>query len=97
MNRTDLANLISEYSQTMTSKVVAVVGGTSAVSKTSFGDWLSDMVTFIAQWPNMEMIANLAIILLVIERLFICWSWFERKLFPWFGTIIDRLKNRWKS
>lgn len=83
MNRHDLANQIAEYSQTLTSKVVAVVGGTSAVSKTEFSQWLSDLINFFAKWPNMEMIANLAIILLVIERSFICWSWLDRTIFPW--------------
>ena len=83
MNRHDLANQIAEYSQTLTSKVVAVVGGTSAVSKTEFGQWLSEVVSFFSKWPNMEMIANLAMILLVIERSFICWSWLDRTIIPW--------------
>lgn len=94
MNRSDLANTIAEYSQTLTSKVVALVGGTSAVSKTSFGEWLTDLMSFLMQWPNMEAIANLAIILLVIERLFICWSWFERKIFPWAAGVWAKYRKR---
>lgn len=86
INRNELANAITDYSHTLTSKAVAVVGGTSAVSKTDFGDWLTDIMTIVYQWPNMEMVANAAIILLVIERSFICWSWFERKVFPWFAS-----------
>ena len=83
MTKNELIGAVTEYSHTLTSKVVAVVGGTSAVSKTEAGEYLSDIISFIAQWPNMDMIANLAIILLVIERGFICWAWFEKKVFPW--------------
>jgi hypothetical protein len=78
LNRNDLANAITDYSHTLTSKALAVVGGTSAISHTRFGDWIADTVIWFKTWPWMETLSYIAIILLLIERGFICWAWYRR-------------------
>lgn len=83
MTKNDLISAISEHSHTFSSKLLAVVGGTSAVSHTPAGAWISDAVVWFKGWPWMETLSYVAIILLIIERSFICWVWFEKKLFPW--------------
>ena len=79
LTRNDLANAITEYSHTLTSKLLAVVGGTSAVSHTSIGDGLADMFDWFVSWPWMETLSYIAIVLLIIERAFIVWAWNNKR------------------
>ena len=93
INRNELANAITEYSHTLTSKIVAVVGGTSAVSHTTFGEWvtgafdwlasfgggLTDAFDWFLSFPWMTTLSYVAIILLIIERGFIVWAWNNRR------------------
>ena len=78
MNRNELASAITEYSQTATSKVIAVAGGTSAISHTALGGWVKDVFDWFHAWPWMETLSTVAIFLLVIERTFIVWAWWRR-------------------
>lgn len=78
MNRNDLATAITEYSHTLTSKAVAVVGGTSAVSHTPAGSYIAGALDWFMGWPWMETLSYIAVILLIIERGFIVWAWYQR-------------------
>ena len=71
MGRNELASAILDYSHTMTSKAVTVVGGVSAVSHTPAGSWIADAIAWFHAWPWMTTLSYVAIILLVIERSFI--------------------------
>lgn len=75
MNRNELANAITDYSHTLTSKALAVVGGTSAVSHTKAGDWLANTFDWFINWPWLETLSTIAVIMLIIERGFILWAW----------------------
>ena len=79
LSRNDLANAITEYSHTLTSKIVAIVGGTSAVSHTPAGGWVADTVDWFIAWPWMETLSYIAIVLLIIERAFIVWAWNRKR------------------
>lgn len=79
ISRNELANAITEYSQTITSKALAVVGGTSAISHTSFGEWLKTPLDWFLSFPWMNTLSYVAIILLIIERGFIVWAWNNRR------------------
>lgn len=79
INKNELANAITEYSHTITSKALAVVGGTSAISHTSFGGWLKEAFDWILEFPWMTPLSYIAIILLIIERSFIVWSWYNKR------------------
>ena len=79
LSRNDLANAITEYSHTLTSKIVAIVGGTSAVSHTPAGSWIADTVKWFTEWPWMSTLSYIAIILLIIERGFIVWAWNRKR------------------
>lgn len=78
ISKNDLASAISEYSQTLTSKLLMVTGGTSAYSQTSYGEWLKNLISDFVTWPWMETLSYVAIIMLIIERGFILWSWYNR-------------------
>jgi len=78
INRNELANAITDYSHTLTSKALAVIGGTSAISHTSIGGWFADAFNWLQSWPWMETLSYVAIMLLLIERGFICWAWYRR-------------------
>ena len=78
MSKNDLVNAITEYSHTLTSKVLAIAGGTSAVSHTPAGSAIRDAIDWFSAWPWMETLSYIAIILLIIERAFIVWAWFQR-------------------
>lgn len=79
LTRNDLANAITEYSHTLTSKLLAVVGGTSAVSHTSLGEKIAGAFDWFVSWPWMETLSYIAIILLIIERAFIVWAWNNKR------------------
>ena len=79
INRNDLANAITDYSHTLTSKALAVVGGTSAVSHTSFGGRIKEAFDWIIEFPWMTTLSYIAIILLIIELSFIVWSWYNKR------------------
>lgn len=79
ISRNDLANAITDYSHTLTSKALAIVGGTSAVSHTSFGGWLKDSMDWFISFPWMNTLSCVAIILLIVERGFIVWAWNNRR------------------
>lgn len=79
IDRNDLTNAITDYSHTLTSKALAVVGGTSAVSHTSFGGWLTDAFDWFLSFPWMTTLSYVAIILLIIERGFIVWAWNNKR------------------
>lgn len=78
MTRNDLANAITEYSHTLTSKLVAIVGGTSAVSHTPAGSWFSNAFNWLVDWPWMSTLSSVAVILLIIERSFIVWAHYKK-------------------
>lgn len=78
MNKNELANAITDYSHTLTSKALAVVGGTSAVSHTKAGDWFADTFNWFINWPWLETLSSVAVIMLIIERGFILWAWYNR-------------------
>ena len=78
ISRNELANAITEYSQTLTSKFIAVAGGTSAISHTPAGDWIRNAVEWWQGWPWMETLSYVAIMLLIIERAFIVWAWYRK-------------------
>jgi hypothetical protein len=78
-NKNELVNAITDYSHTLTSKILAVAGGTSAVSHTRIGDWFRDVFGWFAAWPWMETLSYIAIIMLIIERGFILWAWNNRR------------------
>lgn len=79
MNKNELASAVLEYSHTMTSKAVTVIGGASAVSQTSFGGWVANAVDWFHSWPWMTTLSYVAIILLIIERGFIVWAWNRKR------------------
>lgn len=79
IGKNDLANAITDYSHTLTSKALAVVGGTSAVSNTRVGDWLSDKFHWFIHWPWMETLSTVAVLMLIIERGFILWAWNNKR------------------
>jgi len=79
MNRNELANTILEYSHTMTSKAVTVVGGASAVSQTSIGSWIAGALEWFQSWPWMTTLSYIAIVLLIVERGFIVWAWNRKR------------------
>lgn len=79
IDRNDLTNAITDYSHTITSKALAVVGGTSAVSHTSVGGWFKDSLDWLLAFPWMTTLSYIAIILLIIERSFIVWAWINRR------------------
>lgn len=79
MNKNELANTILEYSHTMTSKAVTVIGGTSAISQTSAGSMISDAIEWFHAWPWMTTLSYIAIILLIVERGFIVWAWNRKR------------------
>lgn len=76
------------YVQTLQHKVITYVGGTSAIyqMRDTLSNWLpdwivnpvSDAFSFIAQFPFMDILSALAVILLIIERLFIINDWISR-------------------
>ena len=78
MNRNELATAITEYSQTLTSKFIAVAGGASAVSNTAVGGWLSELFQWWQGWAWMETLSTVAILLLIVERSFIVWAWIRK-------------------
>ena len=78
LTRNELANAITEYSHTMTSKALAVVGGTSAVSHTPAGGWIKDATDWFINWPWMSTLSYIAIMLLIVERGFIVWAWYQK-------------------
>ena len=78
INRNELANIVLDHSQTIASKVNLVVGGTAAVSQTSIGSWLADTVDWFMTWPWMTTLSYVAIVLLIIERSFICWAHYRK-------------------
>ena len=78
MTRNDLANAITEYSHTLTSKAIAVVGGTSAVSHTPAGTWFSETFEWLVNWPWMSTLSSIAVMLLIVERAFIVWAWYNK-------------------
>lgn len=77
-DKNELVNAITDYSHTLTSKFLAIAGGTSAVSHTRIGDWFSGAFDWFAAWPWMETLSYVAIIMLIIERGFILWAWRNR-------------------
>lgn len=79
IDRNGLANAITEYSHTITSKVLAVVGGGSAVSHTPFGGWIKESMDWFLSFPWMTTLSYIAIILLIVERGFIVWAWNNRR------------------
>jgi branched-subunit amino acid ABC-type transport system permease component len=83
MPKQELASAITEYSHTITSKIIAVAGGTSAISHTPAGSWLKGIIdntfSFFQGWPWMEFLSYIAIILLIIERGFIVWAWNNKR------------------
>ena len=79
MTKNELANTILEYSHTMTSKAVTVVGGTSAVSQTPAGAWLAGAMDWFMTWPWMTTLSYVAIVLLIVERGFIIWAWNNKR------------------
>lgn len=79
MNRNELASAVLEYSHTMTSKIVTVVGGASAVSHTAAGGWISATVDWFQAWPWMNTLSYVAVVLLIIERGFIVWAWNRKR------------------
>lgn len=79
IDKNNLANAITDYSHTLTSKALAVVGGTSAISHTSIGGWVRDLSEWFLSFPWMSTLSYIAIILLIIERGFIVWAWNNRR------------------
>ena len=79
MGRNELASAILDYSHTMMSKAVTLVGGISAVSQTPAGGWLADAIAWFHAWPWMTTLSYVAIILLIVERGFIVWAWNRKR------------------
>lgn len=78
-DRNELVSAITDYSHTLTSKLIAVAGGTSAISHTGIGSCLKDAFGWFSEWPWMETLSYIAIIMLIIERGFILWAWNNRR------------------
>lgn len=79
LNKNHLANVITEYSQTVTSKVIGVVGGGSAVANTPIGSFVKEYFDIITSWPWMQALSYIALFLLVVERGFIVWAWNNKR------------------
>ena len=71
------ANGIYEYSHTLTSKLLAVVGGASAVTHTSIGESIG-LLDWVVSFPWLNLLSYIAVILLIIERSFIVWSHYRK-------------------
>jgi hypothetical protein len=78
MTRNDLANAITEYSHTLTSKIVGTTGGFAALSQTGIGGLVGDAIDWFSTWPWMSTLSYVAIILLIIERSFIVWAYYKK-------------------
>lgn len=76
-NLNGVANSLIEYSHTLTSKVLAAVGATSAGTYIT-SKWYDPVYQFLIDWPWMGTLSFCAIVLLVIERTFIVWAWWRK-------------------
>ena len=79
LTRNDLANIITDYSHTIISKVVGTTGGFAALMQTSIGTKINEAVDWFTSWPWMETLSYVAILLLIIERAFIVWAWNNKR------------------
>lgn len=72
------ANHIYEYSHSVLSKGLAVVGGTSAATHAAPDSWFISATNWLTAWPWMAILSYVAIVLLIIERGFIVWAWLRK-------------------
>lgn len=92
------------YVQTLQHKVITYVGGTSAIyqMRDTLTNWLpdwivnpvSDAFSFISQFPFMDILSALAVILLIIERIFILNDWISRHMIKRAERKAQKLKDQ---
>lgn len=79
ISKNELATMVLDHSQTIASKVNLAIGGTAAISQTPAGSWLADALNWFMAWPWMTALSYVAIILLIVERVFIVWAWNRKR------------------
>lgn len=77
LSKNELATAISEYSHTMLSKVVGTAGAAGAGAQLSSG-WLDAVHDALYNFPWLNTLSAIAVILLIIERGFIVWAAYRK-------------------
>jgi len=73
---------VHDYTSTLTHKAITAAGGTSAVYnlRDYLPDFANDAINHVANFPWMDLLSFVALLLLVVERSFIVWArWREHK------------------
>jgi hypothetical protein len=77
-----MINNVHDYTSTLTHKAITAAGGTSAVYnlRSYLPDFANDAINHVANFPWMDLLSFVALLLLVVERSFIVWArWREHK------------------
>lgn len=78
LSKSELITAISDYSHTMLSKSVGAAGAAAASVQLS-SSWFDNVYQFLYDFPWINSLSAIAVILLVIERAFIVWAWNNRR------------------
>lgn len=76
---TSLTGGFEHYTHSFFYKFMTYAGGGVAVIKFSWApDWFNGALSYTLSLPWVSIIANTCLVLLFIERSFICWAWYRK-------------------